>query len=97
MKPAHQQNENEVAELIDDKNDLSFPVYGWKWQVTYAERFRYIPLVESPGFAFLLREPDTDTPLKAVLKSTFATWPYILITVLMALIAGIVMWFLVSG
>lgn len=95
-QPAYQHNENDVVERIDDSNDLSFPVYGWKWQDTYAERYRYIPLVESPGFAFLLRKPDTDSPLKAVLKSIFETWPYLLIVNLMALIAGIIIWFLVS-
>lgn len=96
MEPAYQNNENDVVERIDDSNDLSFPVYGWKWQDTYAERYRYIPLVESPGFAFLLRQPDTDSPLKAVLKSIFETWPYLLIANMMALTAGGIIWFLVS-
>lgn len=92
---AFQHNEQDVIDLIDDSNDLSFPVYGWKWQDRYQEIYRYIPLVESPGFAFLLLEPETENPLKAIIKSIFETWPYLLITVLLALIAGCIMWFLV--
>jgi len=92
---AFQHNEMDVIDLIDDSNDLSFPVYGWKWQDRYQGIYRYIPLVESPGFAFLLLAPDTESPFRAILRSIFETWPYILITVVMALIAGIIMWFMV--
>ncbi|XP_031573985.1 uncharacterized protein LOC116307805 [Actinia tenebrosa] len=91
---AFQHNELDVQALIDDTNDLSFPVYGWKWQDRYQGIYRYIPLVESPGFAFLLKEPETESPLKAVVSSIIDTWPYILITLMMALLAGIVIWFL---
>lgn len=92
---AFQHNEMDVQALIDDTNDLSFPVYGWKWQDRYQEVYRYIPLVESPGFAFLLIQPETDSPLRAIVSSIIATWPYLLITLMMALLAGIVIWFLV--
>jgi hypothetical protein len=92
---AFQHNELDVKALIDDTNDLSFPVYGWKWQDRYQGDYRYIPLVESPGFAFLLLRPETESPLIAIVNSILATWPYILITLLMALLAGIVVWFMV--
>lgn len=94
---AFQNNEMDVISLIDDLNDLSFPIYGWKWQDQYQEIYRYIPLVQSPGFAFLLLEPQTESPLRAIIFSILGTWPYLLITCIMALVAGAIMWFMVSG
>lgn len=94
-KTAFQYNELDVVNLIDNTNDLSFPIYGWKWQDTYEELYRFIPLVDSPGFAFLLLEPQTESPLRSIVMSIIETWPYLLIVCILALVAGIIMWFLV--
>ena len=75
----------------------SFPVYGWKWQENYGSDNRYIPLVESPGVAFIIIEPDDRSPAQRLLGEVFATWPYCVISSLLAAIAGIIIWFLVRN
>lgn len=87
----------ESAHLVKSRvggSDFSFPIYGWKWQTTYAEVHRYIPLVESPGSALLIIMDETKNPVDAVVDSILNTWSYILLVLLMALVAGIVIWFL---
>lgn len=91
---AKRKSEREMKTLIEDSNDLSFPVYGWKWQENYGPDYRYIPLVESPGVAFIIIEPDDRSPAQRLLDEVFATWPYCVISSLLAAIAGIIMWFL---
>ena len=73
----------------------SFPVYGWKWQEFYSAYYRYIPLVESPGLAFITIDKKGLSPSQRLINEVFATWPYLLITTLLAALAGIVIWFLV--
>ena len=77
--------------------NLSFPVYGWKWQEYYSADYRYIPLVESPGVAFIIIGKEGVSPSQRLVNEVFATWPYMVITTLLAALAGIVMWFLVSN
>ncbi|XP_048579577.1 uncharacterized protein LOC5515780 isoform X2 [Nematostella vectensis] len=92
--PSYHTNEKEVQNLIDNNNDLSFPVYGYQSQIVYEGIYRFIPLVESPGFALLVKEPDKINAFREIMLSVLGTWPCLLLTVLMALLAGIVMWML---
>ena len=92
---ALRQNKNEVAQLIDDDTDFSFPIHGWKGQEIFKNYYRYIPLVESPGIAFIVIFEDLGDPVWHVYHEIIGTWPYILFTILTALVAGIIIWFLV--
>ena len=74
----------------------SFPVYGWKWQEYYSAYYRYIPLVESPGVAFIIIEKEGLSPSQRLINEVFGTWPYMVITTLLAVLAGMVVWFLVN-
>ena len=70
-------------------------MYGWKWQEYYSADYRYIPLVESPGVAFIIIEKEGLSPSQRLVNEVFATWPYMIVTTLLAALAGIVIWFLV--
>ncbi|KAL9958642.1 hypothetical protein ACROYT_G035690 [Oculina patagonica] len=91
---AQQNSEQEMKFLIEDRNDLSFPVYGWKWQEFYIAYYRYIPLVESPGLAFITIEKEGLSPSQRLVNEVMATWPYLVITTLLAALAGIIIWVL---
>ena len=93
---AFRQHSNEVESFIDNDTDFSFPIYGLNWQRVYKSYYRYIPLVESPGIAFIVITADYVDPVWTMYKEIVATWPYVLFTVLTALVAGIIVWFLVS-
>ena len=46
--------------------------------------------------AFIIVENDRLSPSERLQKEVFATWPYIVITTLLAVLAGIIMSLLVS-
>ena len=49
----------------------------------------------SPGVAVLVMKEDPSESAKAILKSVISAWPVLLLTVVIAWLAGIVMWALV--
>ena len=55
-----------------------------------------MPLIASPGVAFIVVDEPPGTSANAVFKSVLSGWPVLLLTLLMALLSGIVMWGLVS-
>lgn len=93
--PAQQESVQMVKSFIDDDTDFSFPIYGWNWLETYNAYYKYIPLVESPGIVQIAIMDNHDEGAMLIMKTVFQTWPLILITMTMAVIAGIIIWFLV--
>ena len=93
--PAQQESVQMVKSFIDDDTDFSFPIYGWNWLETYNTYFKYIPLVESPGIVQIAIMDQHDEGALLIIKTVFQTWPLILITMTMAVVAGIIIWFLV--
>ena len=78
-----------------DSTDLSFPVYGWKWMSVYQAYYKYIPLVESPGVAYIIILDKSLSHTESIMKSILETSNFFILVMLMALVAGMVMWFLV--
>ena len=83
---------------------LSVVVNGWvdidarKKLTTQSTLFQgeyYRPLVTSPGVAVLVMKEDSSESAKAILMSVISAWPVLLLTVVIAWLAGIVMWALV--
>ncbi|XP_048579474.1 uncharacterized protein LOC116616082 isoform X2 [Nematostella vectensis] len=92
--PAMQPSDQAVKSLIGNASDLSFPIYGWNWQTYYSGAYRYIPLIDSPGFAYIVLQPVPENTGQRIVNSLLATWPYMLITMLITLLAGMLIWFL---
>lgn len=95
-QPAMQKSPREVKSQIDDYVDLSFPIYGWTWLKVYEGYYRYIPLVQSPGIAYIVIMDDSIGPAEKMFKSILELWSYLALTLLLAAVAGIIGWFLVS-
>jgi ABC-type glycerol-3-phosphate transport system permease component len=55
----------------------------------------YRPLFSSPGVAVLVMKDDPSESAKAILNSVLSTWPVLVLTLVMAWLAGIAMWALV--
>lgn len=51
---ARKNTEEEMRLAIDFNTDLSLPVYGFSDQRKYMNNFRFVPVVESPGAAFIV-------------------------------------------
>lgn len=82
-----------MIEAIDHLTDLNFPVHGYTDQRTYLGTYKYVPVVESPGAAFIVRYDSPDAPIAS---SLVQSWPFAAVTVVFVLLSGILFWILVS-
>jgi len=51
-----------------------------------------MPLISSPGVAFIVVDDPPGTSAQAVFNSVLSGWPVLVLTLLMALLSGIIMW-----
>ena len=86
-----------MQSFIEEETAFSFPVYGFKELDIYKTYHRYIPLVQSPGIAHIIFMDKKVEGSELIMTKIFETWPLIVITLLMAIIAGMIMWFLVRS
>lgn len=82
---------------LESVDTITFPISGNKDNPSYKNEFKFLPLISSPGVAFIVVEEPPGTSAKAVFDSVVSGWPVLLLTILMALLSGIVMWALVSN
>lgn len=89
-----QPNLEEIKSLANlDKSDtITFPISGKKDDRTYQSDFKFMPLISSPGVAFIVVDEPPGTSANAVFNSVLSGWPVLLLTMLMALLSGIIMW-----
>ncbi|XP_031553133.1 uncharacterized protein LOC116290266 [Actinia tenebrosa] len=93
--PANKHSQYDVINDIDDVTDVSFPVRGYVGDTKFMKYYTYVSLLESPGTAFLTVRKDEATSRNDALYSTLSDcWPVIILAFSMALLAGILIWFL---
>ena len=85
---------DELIHSIDSDTDFNLPVNGYEGQTHYS-LYRYVKLAESPGVAFIT-VMDEDVKIVAVANVFFNCWSVLLLSAFMMVIAGVVMWILVS-
>ena len=61
----------------------------------YKAYYKYIPLIESPGVAYIVIMDKSLTKTEAIFTSILGTANFFILVMLMALIAGMIIWFLV--
>lgn len=63
------------------------------------EDSKFVPIISVPGAVIVRRKDNGNSGLltKVTANSVFDTWPVFLITLLIALLAGIIIWILVSN
>ena len=85
----------EVKNDTEKEDTLSFPIVGKKDDRTFQSTLKFMPLISSPGVAFIVVDDEPGTSARAVFNSVLSGWPILLLTLLMALLSGMVMWALV--
>ncbi|XP_048579728.1 uncharacterized protein LOC125561016 [Nematostella vectensis] len=90
--PAEVDNETALIDRISEHVDLTFPVYGTRDKTVYKPGFGFRALVESPGIAYVVRVDHNIPPYKLIVDSLINTLPFLAMTLLMAYIAGFVIW-----
>ena len=82
-----------MNEATDHLIDLSFPVHGYSDQRTYLGSYKYVPVVESPGAAFIVRNERLDAPIT---NSLVKSWPLAAVLIVFILLSGYLFWMMVS-
>ncbi|XP_078352309.1 uncharacterized protein LOC144637005 [Oculina patagonica] len=88
--PARKFGVEELISSIDYRTEFSVPVNGYEGQTHYS-LYRYVKLAESPGVAFITVMDPYEKSF-AVANVFIDSWPLLLISSVMMLAAGIVMW-----
>lgn len=86
----------EVNANIGDDTDFHFPIYGIKSQTSYGDGFPYVPLVKSPGAAFIISSANQYNESDRVMKLMLNTWPFFLVLILTSYFVGLFIWLVVS-
>lgn len=77
-----------------NSKELVFPVT--KTSYSQSSYSKFIPVVRVPGVVVITRKKQLSTILtKATSGSILKSWPISVITIMMAMLAGIIVWFLV--
>ena len=86
----------ELAASLNERADFAFPIRGSNTSTTHIGRHFYIPLLDVPGVALLTVKDAHDVYSRVMAQSLFSCWPLIVFTISLAMVSGIVVWFLVS-
>lgn len=80
------------------ESTVSFPVTLTRPFGDTANR-KFVPVISVPGAVIVRRKDNGKSGIltKVTANSVFDTWPVFLITLLIALLAGIIIWILVSN
>ncbi|EDO31036.1 predicted protein [Nematostella vectensis] len=89
--------ETRKEENLNQKDTISFPIPGNADDTTYQNTLRFLPLVTSPGIAFVVVNDEPGTSANAVFTSVLGGWPVLVLTLIMALLSGMIMWALCLG
>lgn len=85
--------EQHVDAEVEHEYDFSFPLYGKSMQDTMYQSNPFIPIIQAPSVALLVRsESVTSGNTKFIAKTIIGFWPMYLFILLIASSAGIIMW-----
>lgn len=94
-QPSEVMGNGELMRSIDGSTDLTFPAYGYLEMTLFHSQYKYTPLVESPGSAFVVRKEKSS--ISGILMSNImGTWSLLVMMICLALLAGTIIWILVS-
>jgi nitrate reductase NapE component len=93
---SEQETYPDLLSSIHESTTFTFPMMGYPSSKTYRSHFGFIPGVEAPGMIVMVKKQSAASISLTVLKSVFGLWPILMVNILLALIAGIVMWMLVG-
>ena len=87
----------EVNQHLSDNIDFHFPIHGTKYKTTHGNGFPFVPLVHSPGAAFIISSNNAYNESERVMKTLLDSWTFILTLVLASYFVGLIMWFIVRA
>ena len=85
----------DLLQNLDETTDFTFPVSGYKEQDSYKGGYGFAPIIESAGVAFIVY-PDTTQNQNTMYQSVLLCLPVMSLPIVLAYIAGVLIWCLVS-
>lgn len=79
------------------KVDFRFPVRSAIGKTTYRGFHPYVPLITVPGVALMTRTKTPSGYARDVGHSVLAGWPIFAVSIVLAVLIGVVIWFAVSN
>ena len=76
--------------------DFSFPVTGKSLGDESFKDLPYIPIVQAPRVALLVRDKTENTKTAQLMNTVFKAWPILIFILVAATLSGIIIWLLVS-
>lgn len=92
---AYKRTMNTVREDVDHRTQVSFPIIGAMDDAKFQREYVFVPIVESPGFAFITFSQDGSST--SAISAVIQYLPLYLFCLIMAYAAGIIVWALVSS
>ena len=93
--PARKASMGEVQADVDDRTHVTFPVLGNMDDEKYLKEFVFVPVVQSPGIAFIsLANQLSRTEVVALTWNR--SWPIVFLIVVMGFIVAVLIWIAVS-
>ena len=93
-------NFNKTENILDRDNqpwvDFRFPVRSAVGRTTYRGIHKYIPLLTIPGVALMTRKKTPSGYARDLSNSVLGCWPIFAVSFSMAILTGILIWFVVS-
>ena len=89
-----------LEEQLDQPNkayDFSFPITGKSLGDEWFKELPYIPFVQAPRVALLVRDKTEDTKTSQLMNTVFKAWPILIFMLVAATLSGIIIWLLVSS
>ncbi|CAH3178695.1 unnamed protein product [Porites lobata] len=90
-------NFNKTENILDRDNqpwvDFRFPVRSAVGRTTYRGIHKYIPLLTIPGVALMTRKKTPSGYARDLSNSVLACWPIFAVSFSMAILTGILIWF----
>jgi hypothetical protein len=87
----------EVKNSLREDIDFHFPIHGTGYKMEYAGGYPYVPLVHSPGAAFIISSHNGYNQSERVIQTFLDSWTFIVVLVLASYMVGLVMWLIVSS
>ena len=84
-----------VQSDVDDRTHVSFPIIGNMDDEKYLKDFVFVPVVQSPGIAFISLANERSRAEVAAIAWNKG-WPVIVLSVMMGFISAVFIWMVVS-
>lgn len=76
---------------MGDNIDIHVAMFGRAEIETFQSDYRYVSMINSPGIAWVVRDPLAELDKTAAIMKSLATcWPAIIIIIVFSMVAGII-------